>query len=131
MKRQLTAEQQAARDERRARFGQLVKQVADMTDEQRQQFSDRMMVTTVEGHTLSLTNQMLAVMQCQSPTIVGGFNQWKAQGRHVRKGEHGMMIWAPTVKRDEKASTPDPDDLHFITVTVFDISQTEPDEVTA
>ena len=34
-----------------------------------------------------------------TPTYVAGFNQWKALGRHVRKGVHGYQIFAPVTAR--------------------------------
>jgi hypothetical protein len=64
--------------------------------------------------------------------LVGGFQQWKAHGRSVRKGAHGLMIWIPTKGKDEP-DKPTPEDAEgavrrsgFVMGTVFDVSQTEP-----
>lgn len=123
MKRQPTESQQQAKAERREKFAQLVKQVADLTDEQRAELASKMFVTTCEGHTLSTTNQMLVALQFGEATIVGGFNQWKAHGRTVKRGEHGIMIWIPKTKREEDEPRETPE--YFFTGYVFDVSQTE------
>ena len=122
MKRTLTAEQQAARDERRAKFRKLAKQVADMEPEQRSQLAMKMPVVTVEGRTLSPFNCCLITSQNPTATVVGGFRQWIASGRAVRKGEHGLCLWVPTGK---KAPEGEPDEVHFLIGTVFDVSQTD------
>lgn len=71
------------------------------------------------------------------PTVLGGFVEWRKQGRAVRKGEHGYMIWIPIGIRQEQVSAVDTNgelttmlqdssaDVHFTIGTVFDISQTE------
>jgi hypothetical protein len=123
--KKLTKEQEAKRDERRAKFAAIIKQVAAMSDGEREELSERIDVHNVEGHALSIHNQMLLACQIAAPTLVGGYNQWKAQGRHVRKGESGLMIFAPTGKKNEAGEVVE--DVHFLTVTVFDISQTDED----
>lgn len=57
------------------------------------------------------------------------FNAWKALGRQVRRGEHGIKIvtWVPMTKK----KTPDDTDPEQIgrrpkTTTVFHVSQTDP-----
>lgn len=79
----------------------------------------------------SIRNQMLIFMQNPNATGVAGYRAWQDQGRQVKKGERGIMIFGPAKKRvieEEKngkteertISMPPP------VVTVFDISQTEP-----
>ena len=128
-----TPAQKEAAQARRDRFRAIVKQIAGMDAGQRVLLADRMPVTMVEGHTLSVGNQLLLARQCPDATIVGGFRQWKAQGRNVRKGEHGHMIWVPIGTGEPDADTPQPGDLdgdakptrlRFIIGTVFDITQT-------
>jgi len=70
---------------------------------------------------------MLTLMQEPKATIVGGFNQWKAAGRYVRKGESGIGIWAPGKAKDAV----DDQDIRFFMITVFDVSQTEKIEAEA
>jgi hypothetical protein len=68
-------------------------------------------------------------MQDSGATIVGGFRQWLKQGRAVRKGEHGLMIWVPLLRKSGdsiagESGESEPDDVRFMPGTVFDISQT-------
>ena len=125
MKQALTAEQKQATAERRDRFKALVKKVAAMTvDERKKLVATTPGIMTVERHTLSPVNSILIMMQNPEATIVGGFNQWIKNGRTVRKGEHGSSIWIPLNKAG--AGTNDqPDELHFGSGTVFDITQTK------
>lgn len=131
-----TPAQQEAAKLRRERFKGIVKQIAAMDATQRAFLASKGVLATCEGRTLSPCNQMLIAMQCPDATIVGGFRQWKAQGRSVRKGEHGHMIWVPLLRGDSDTAsdTPQPSDMdgeatseriRFIIGTVFDISQTQ------
>lgn len=134
MKRKLTVEQQRASEERKARFRVLVKQIANMSELDRVEMSNRMGgILTVEGRSLSLHNTLLLALQCPSATVVGGFRQWLRAGRAVRKGQHGSTIWIPRLKGTSGESTgPGADsekpDVSFLTGTVFDVSQTDPIE---
>jgi hypothetical protein len=138
MKRQLTAEQVAKRDTRRAQFKALWKQVAAMPELERIQMSNKLGLVTCDGHALSLCNTMLVALQHPGATVLGGFRQWLKHGRVVIKGQHGAMIWCPTCKHCDGTQQPDGtdpvaagngDDLRFIIGTVFDISQTQEIEV--
>jgi len=83
MKRQLTAEQEAARKARKEKFGALWKQVAAMPELERVQLAMRLGIVTCEGHELSLCNTMLIALQNPTASIVGGFRQWLKHGRHA------------------------------------------------
>lgn len=130
-KKTLTAEQIAARDAKRARFQAIAKQIADMSDEQRAQLAASCSPRTVEGHALSLVNSILVAMQKPDATVVAGFRQWLRHGRAVRKGESGLTIWAPCgTKREADAPPADEsgesgEGVRFLSVTVFDVTQTE------
>src|SRR6266404_3054915 len=50
-------------------------------------------------HNYSFGNQMLIAMQRPEATHVAGFRAWTRFSRHVKKGEHGIMILAPLVGR--------------------------------
>lgn len=98
-------------------------------------------------HRYSVNNTMLIYMQHPDATLVAGFNKWKNQfSRHVKKGEHGITIIAPTpykkkieeMKRDPDTQAPilDADGKAvmeekeieipmFRPVKVFDVSQTD------
>jgi hypothetical protein len=138
--KQLTEQQLAARDERRARFGNLLKQLAELSDEERaarlQGFG---FIKLSTKSAFSPVNSMLIAIQSTGrakPTILGGFAEWLKQGRAVRKGEHGYMIWIPIGAKQQEVQAVDPNgelttvmqeasDVRFIIGTVFDISQTE------
>lgn len=140
MKRQLTAEQTAARDARREKFKVLWRQVKAMPELARIEMANKLGLRTVEGHELSLCNTMLVATQLPGASVLGGFRQWLKQGRAVRKGEHGAMIWVPCgAKKDStelgvgepttSTESGEPEDRRFIIGTVFDIGQTEEIEV--
>ena len=82
---------------------------------------------SIEGKGYSLTNTMLILLQAPYATVLGGFRQWKAAGRQVRKGERGILIWVPSVSRQEgEGEGEGPAEVHFLTGYVFDVAQTEP-----
>lgn len=58
------------------------------------------------------------------------FNAWKALGRQVRKGEHGVKVctWIPMSKKDANGEL-QPIGRKPRTVSVFHISQTDPIQV--
>ena len=124
--RKLTEEQRAKSEARKLRFRQLVKQVAAMSDAERDAMLIRVgAVVTCEGRALSPTNTMLCLMQLPGVSMVGGFKQWIRQGRAVRKGEHGVSIWIPCAgKKAEDSETEG--EMYFTSGTVFDVSQTSP-----
>jgi len=106
----------------------MIKQVAGMDEADRLAMASKMSgAITCEGRSLSLYNSCLMAVQRPDATIVGGFQQWRKQGRVVRKGEHGMMIWIPMITKngDESAPVSPEAKTHFIIGTLFDISQTE------
>ena len=134
MKKQLTAEQKAKAEARKAQFRDLWKRVSAMPELERIQLSNRLGLVTCEGRGLSLTNQMLIALQRPGATVLGGFRQWLRQGRAVRKGEHGCMIWVPCGAKGGADAAASPEgtgeaaegvDVRFIVGTVFDIGQTE------
>ena len=98
-------------------------------------------------HRYSVNNTMLIYMQKSDATLVAGYNKWKNQfERHVKKGEHGITIIAPTpFKKKIEEQKLDPDTKApildaegkavmeereveipmFRPVKVFDVSQTD------
>ena len=84
-------------------------------------------------HRYSWSNQLLISLQCPEATRVAGFRTWLAMGRAVRRGERGIAILAPLVRRHAPDS--DVDRKHeefpptrlvgFRTVFVFDLAQTD------
>ena len=98
-------------------------------------------------HRYSVNNTMLIYMQRPDATLVAGYNKWRDQfERHVKRGEHGITIIAPTPYRkkveeqkldpDTKAPMLDAEGKvimeektieipMFKPVKVFDVSQTD------
>lgn len=82
----------------------------------------------------SFRNFMLILQQCPDATDVRSLREWNAAGRRVRKGEHAIRIWAPSIRKQDPAADPGNEANHdgedqvtvrFILVSVFDVSQTE------
>ena len=98
-------------------------------------------------HRYSVNNTMLIYLQRPDASLVAGYEKWKNQfGRHVKQGEHGITIIAPTpfkkkieeVKLDPDTKAPllDQDGKEimeekeisipmFKPVKVFDVAQTD------
>jgi hypothetical protein len=81
-------------------------------------------------HRYSLHNVMLIASQKPNATHVAGFQVWQKLGHFVKKGEKGILILAPIIRKnaDNKAET-EPDEssvaVGFRAAYVFDISQTD------
>ena len=85
-------------------------------------------------HRYSLRNVMLIAWQKPAATHVAGFHTWKKLGRFVKKGEKGIFIVAPIIRRKTKDSEQNHADessmpAGFRLAYVFDISQTEGEEL--
>lgn len=78
----------------------------------------------------SLNNKKLILAQNPYATTVTGFKSWKKQGRTVRKGEKALRILAPRIsKRKDKDGEEKKDIFGFVLVPVFDITQTEGEDI--
>lgn len=140
-RRKPTPEQLANAAERRERFKALARTVSAMSEDQRAEIVARCgAVVTCEGRPLSFLNTCLILSQDARASVVGGFWQWKRAGRRVRKGESALSLWIPTAKGGAgESSEPASAEIEapadgksggrsrFIVGTVFDVSQTEPD----
>src|SRR5260370_5234117 len=82
-------------------------------------------------HQYSFGNTLLILIQRPGATRVAGYRTWKTVGRQVRKGEHGIAILAPIVRRcgvedqDETERALEGRPLAFRLARVFDIAQTD------
>lgn len=82
-------------------------------------------------HNYSWGNALLILMQCPDATQVAGYHTWKSVGRQVRRGEHGIAILAPIVRRvriedeDETGRVLVGHPTAFRIARVFDIAQTD------
>src|SRR6267154_14207 len=62
-------------------------------------------------HRYSLRNVMLIASQKPTATHVAGFHAWHKLGRFVKKGEKGILILAPIIRRkNETAEQSDTDE---------------------
>lgn len=85
-------------------------------------------------HEYSLRNILLIVAQRPEATNLAGFHAWKKFGRFVKKGEKGIAIVAPLIFKkqiddNDKGDQTDMTVNGFKVVYVFDVSQTEGDEL--
>lgn len=102
--------------------------------------------TTLDRAAQALTNAVTSQALTNYPAIFEGFaakgipegeimprenvftfNAWRALGRTVRRGEHGVRVvtFVPMTKKDE-TGTPQPIGRKARATTVFHVSQTEP-----
>ena len=83
----------------------------------------------------SFNNCILVAIQFPEAQIVQGFRAWKKLGRTVKKGEKGIGIIAPMIGRKKNDDAGKRDESNekaifgFKVVHVFDVSQTEGDEL--
>jgi antirestriction protein ArdC len=77
----------------------------------------------------SLRNQLLILSQRPEATRVAGYRTWQQLGRHVRRGERGIAIFAPLIRRTADAADEEPRAVvsGFRVVHVFDVAQTDGD----
>ena len=92
----------------------------------------------IHGQTMSnypaiidgFTNRGIPEDQIKPRENVFTYQAWKALGRQVRKGEHGVKV-ITFIKRDKKTEDPETGEVKFQTysmprtVSVFHISQTD------
>lgn len=116
--------------ELRSKIDASIQSLADAIDEVRAseafiQFLD----VQSRFHNYSWHNTLLIASQRADATRVAGFNTWKKIERIVRKGEKGIMIFAPCKwKKEIESNNGDTDTLagiYFKPVYVFDVSQTD------
>ena len=84
-------------------------------------------------HHYSLHNVMLIASQKPNASSVAGFRTWNQLGRFVKKGEKGIVILAPIVRRKAENEEDQQEDstsvAGFRAAYVFDVSQTDGQEL--
>ena len=80
--------------------------------------------TMARFHRYSWHNVALIMSQRPAATRVAGFQTWRALHRFVRKGEKGIAIMAPIVRRRDTNAERD-SVVGFRAAYVFDVEQTE------
>lgn len=85
----------------------------------------RLLGAMARFHSYSASNVMLIHSQRPDATHVAGFNTWRKFGRFVKKGERGIVIYAPIRPKRDATASADEESVRFRAVRVFDISQTD------
>jgi hypothetical protein len=91
-------------------------------------------------HTYSFGNVLLISTQRPTATQVAGWRGWNELGRRIKQGEKGIMIFAPILSEPKQQTIADGETtseaaesqqelLGFRPVRVFDVAQTEGDEL--
>lgn len=92
-------------------------------------------------HNYSFQNILLIASQRPTASRVAGIRTWNGLGRRVKRGEKGIMIFAPLIgykrnanevshqQTDARTDKPEPQLVGFRSVYVFDVDQTEGEEL--
>jgi antirestriction protein ArdC len=84
-------------------------------------------------HRYSLHNVLLIASQKPNASYLAGFRTWNGLGRFVKKGEKGILILAPIVRRKPESKDEEQDSptsvAGFRAAYVFDLSQTDGKEL--
>ena len=105
--------------------GKLEKGVAELFESDRYKEYLRVMA---RFHRYSFNNTLLIAMQCPGATRLAGFQSWKKFGRHVKKGEKGIKVIAPTPFKKTVEEDGEEKEVvvpRYKVVSTYDVSQTE------
>jgi len=122
---------------------QIIKQAVDYLIEQLEAGHSEMLTAYLgamaQFHRYSFGNILQIARQKPDATRVAGIFAWNQLGRRVKRGEKGIQILAPMMGRRRAKTEPDSEEraaetskpvlVGFRGVYVFDISQTEGDEL--
>ena len=89
----------------------------------------RYLVFQSRFHHYSYGNALLIAAQCHQASRVAGFTAWKKLNRFVRKGEKAIWVIAPMIYKSAKDTENDQIIRGFKFVPVFDIAQTDGEEL--
>ena len=111
----------------REKMQTLSKKIKAMPDAEKMKLFDSIGTITPAGHKLSVYNTISLYYQAgRALNQVGGFKQWQKFNRRVIKGQKSIgSILVPIQVDAEEIDGKSTNDLKFIAVSVFDISQTE------
>jgi len=109
----------------------LKKQVANFDDSD---FKSALDFIAHNFRRFSYHNTMLIHMQKPKATLCKGFKQWKRLDRFVRKGEKGIAILVPSIRKFTETDLETGEEIEkattrFYTGYVYDISQTGGEEI--
>lgn len=112
------------------RSEQLIQNLADSLSKGHTDEFMAYLQTVSRFHRYSVNNQMLIAFQFPTATRVAGLRKWNELGRRVIKGQKGIRILAPIIKKVTEDDGREVQKLvGFRDVCVFDISQTEGDDL--
>jgi hypothetical protein len=114
-------------DDLKKRTTESLKELAALLEQGRSERLTSLLKTMARFHRYSLHNVCLIVSQRPTATRVAGFHTWRTMGRFVRKGEKGIAILAPILKRRHDATEEDESRVivGFRAAYVFDVEQTD------
>jgi len=121
---------------------QKLHELAQALEQGRSQVLEDYLAAVARLHKYSFRNLMLITSQCPEAVHVAGFHTWRSMDRTVKKGESGIAVLAPVIRRASKddctetniaaradgqeTKTDDTSDpMGYRVVYVFDIAQTE------
>ena len=109
---------------------EVLKDLARETDEvKKSDFFKQYLETMSRFWSYSFRNQMLIHLAKPTAKRVAGFATWKKLGRFVKKGQKAIKIVAPfTGVRENEEGEQEPF-TYFVPVNVFDVSQTDGEEL--
>ncbi|MCY7273044.1 MAG: ssDNA-binding domain-containing protein, partial [Phormidesmis sp. CAN_BIN44] len=94
-----TATQKTTQDKVKASLDRLEKGIEELLQSGKWQDYLRMQS---RFHTYSYRNVVLILLQSPEAVQVAGFNAWKGLNRFVKKGEKGIGILAPLIRKSEE-----------------------------
>ena len=114
-------------DDLKKRTTESLKELATLLKQGRSERLATLLTTMARFHRYSLHNICLIVSQRPTATRVAGFHTWRGMGRFVRKGEKGIGILTPILRRRLESTEDDehPVIVGFRVVYVFDVEQTD------
>jgi antirestriction protein ArdC len=127
----LTGERKMKNEKIREITSKAIEQLIAALNEGRSETLTSYLTAMAKFHRYSLRNVMLIAMQKPTATHVAGFHTWHKLGRFVKKGEKGILIIAPVVRRketteaQESETAEDRSVVAFRGACVFDITQTD------
>lgn len=103
--------------------------VALTSDAARSEAMQKYLQTCAKFHHYSFLNQLIIAFTRPDATKVAGYKKWQQLKRQVRKGEKGIAILAPIIVKKIEDGIEKSVLVGFRTVYVFDISQTDGEEL--
>jgi len=115
-----------------ARITKRIQELAQATDAARvSEEMQRYLDMCSRFHQYSPCNVWLILMSQPNASYIAGFKKWQSMGRYVRKGEHGIPIFAPIISTvTNNLGEEDQRLVGFKVVYVFDVSQTDGEPLT-